>query len=406
MFPKKIRVAALNIPSVFKLNAVGDKIVVDGSDGKLLNCLAEKLNFEYEVVLTSDGQWGSRDENGSWDGIVGLIQSGKADFGMPALGITEERNEDLDFSLPYTLLEKLFVTKEAGEMPKITAFTYPFTRNAWILYVLMTLTAAVLFQRIVFKNATLLGSFIRVLGSIVSQAMENIRETPWRRVLLGLWLSIATVMPFLYNTNFLSFLTMPEKMPIPRTFEELSKAVLSGKFKCLTPIGTVDRELLRESNIDYLVKLVEIIEKNDWEYPFGKGFVDLLDGPTALMMPRIGMDIILGKPPFINVKSSLDNMGIRQVGIGLKKKFCCKEQLNSVMYGILSGGLYQKWYWDQTFISTLHDRLNVKEDEEKMQLTLEDLKLAFFTLSFGYFLAILAFLAEMLIPKHLHIFYT
>ncbi|GFU53009.1 glutamate receptor ionotropic, kainate 3 [Trichonephila clavipes] len=406
MFPKKIRVAALNIPSVFKVNAVGDKIVADGADGKLLNCLAEKLNFEYEVVLTPDGQWGSRDKNGTWDGIVGLIQSGRADFGMPALGITEERNEDLDFSFPYTLLEKLFVTKEAGEMPKITAFTYPFTRNAWILYVLMTLAAAVLFQRIVFKNATLLGSFISVLGSIVSQAMENIRETPWRRILLALWLSIATIMPFLYNTNFLSFLTMPEKMPIPRTFEELSKAVLSGKFKCLTPIGTVDRELLRESNIDYLVKLVEIIEKNDWKYPFGKSFVDLLDGPIALMMPREGMDIVLGKPPSINVKSSLDNMGIRHVGIGLKKGFCCKEQLNSVMYGILSGGLYKKWFREQTFISTLHDRLNAKQDEEKLQLTLEDLKLAFFTLSIGYFLAFLAFLAEMLILKRLHIFYS
>ncbi|GFQ81754.1 uncharacterized protein TNCT_79721, partial [Trichonephila clavata] len=276
MFPQKIRVAAINIPSVFKLNVVGDKIVVDGSDGNLLNCLAEKLNFEYEIVLSPDGQWGSRYENGTWDGIVGLIQSGKADFGMPAMGMTEERNEALDFSLTYSLLEKLFVTKEAGEIPKITAFTYPFTRNAWILYVLMTLAAAILFQRIIFKNATLLGSFISVLGSIVSQAMENIRESPWRRVLLGLWLSIATVMPFLYNINFLSFLTMPEKMAIPRTFEELSTAVLSGKFKCLTPIGTVDRELLRESNINYLVKLVEVIEKNDWEYPFGKGFVDLL----------------------------------------------------------------------------------------------------------------------------------
>ncbi|GFY63612.1 uncharacterized protein TNIN_113751 [Trichonephila inaurata madagascariensis] len=400
MFPKRIRVAALSIPNVFQLNTIGDKIVVNGSEGKLLNCLAEKLNFIYEVILSPDGQWGSRNENGTWNGIVGLVQSGKTDFAMPALGITKERMEDIDFALSHGLLEKIYATKEPGEMPKITAFTYPFTLNAWILYVLMTFTAAVLFQRMMFKNSTLLGSCISVLGSIVSQAMENIIETPWRRVLLGLWLSIATVMPFLYNINFLSFLTMPEKMPFPKTFEELSKAVLSGKYKCLTPIGTVDRELLRKSDIDYLVKLVEVIEKNDWEYPYGKGFMDFLEGPTALIVPRSGMEMLLGSPPFVNVKPSLDNIGIWHAGVGMKQNFCCKERLNSVMHGIVSGGLYEKWSRDQAFIATLHERLNVKHEEKKLQLTLEDLKLAFFTLATGYFLAFLAFFAELLSSKH------
>ncbi|GFV74240.1 uncharacterized protein TNCV_2312381 [Trichonephila clavipes] len=135
------------------------------------------MNFECEVILSPDGQWGSRDENGTWNGIVGLMQSGKADFAMAALGIIKERREDIDFPLLHGLLEKIFATKEPGGMPKITAFTYPFTLSAWILYVLMTSTAAVLFQRMIFKNSTLMGSCISVLGSIVSQAMENITET-------------------------------------------------------------------------------------------------------------------------------------------------------------------------------------------------------------------------------------
>ncbi|GFR02676.1 lig_chan-Glu_bd domain-containing protein [Trichonephila clavata] len=405
-FPKYIRVAALNIPSIFKLNTIGDKTVAEGYEGLLLNCLAEKLNFEYEVILPPEGGWGSRSENGTWDGIIGLIQNGKADFGMPALGMTEERSKYLDYSLTYTILEKIFVTKEAGEMPKIAAFTYPFTQNVWILYVWMMLTASVLFQRIIFRNVTLLRSFISVLGSIVSQSMENVRETPWRRVLLGLWLSIATVMPFLYNTSFLSFLTMPEKIPIPRTFEELSKEILGGKFKCLTPIGTVDRKLLRESNLDYLVKMVEIIEKNNWEYPFEKKFVEQLNGSIAVIMPKIGMNLLLGIPPYLNMKSSLDNMGVRYVGIGLKKEFCCKERLNSVLHGVLSGGLFEKWLRDQTFLATLHDRMNVKHEEENMQLTLDDLKLAFFTLLTGYALAFLVLLAEILIPRSFNFFYS
>ncbi|GFU98779.1 lig_chan-Glu_bd domain-containing protein [Trichonephila clavipes] len=104
-FPKYIRVATLSIPSIFKPNRIGDKIVADGYEGSLLNCLAEKLNFEYEIILPSGGGWGSQYENGTWDGIIGLIQSGKADFGMPALGMTEERSKVLDYSLQYSILE-------------------------------------------------------------------------------------------------------------------------------------------------------------------------------------------------------------------------------------------------------------------------------------------------------------
>ncbi|GFQ82083.1 uncharacterized protein TNCT_499721 [Trichonephila clavata] len=121
MFPKNIRVAALNIPNVFQLNTIGDKIFADGSEGKLLQCLAEKLNFEYEVILSPDNQWGSRNENGTWNGIVGLVQNVKAGFAMPVLGITEERMKDLDFTPSYDLLEKIFATKEPGEMSKITS---------------------------------------------------------------------------------------------------------------------------------------------------------------------------------------------------------------------------------------------------------------------------------------------
>ncbi|GFQ78555.1 hypothetical protein TNCT_544991 [Trichonephila clavata] len=81
-----------------------------------------------------------------------------------------------------------------------------------------------------------------MLGSISMQGMGNVKHTPWRRVLFGLWLTIATGMPFLYNTRFLSFLTMPEKMPLPKTFKELSEVVLNGKYKCLLPKESVDRD--------------------------------------------------------------------------------------------------------------------------------------------------------------------
>ncbi|GFU29798.1 lig_chan-Glu_bd domain-containing protein, partial [Nephila pilipes] len=386
-FPSKIKVATFEIPRSMTVQIINNRTVLGGGEGEMLQCLANKLNFEIEIFLSPNGQFGSRHSNGTWDGVVGLVQSGEVDIGMQSLSISEERMTAVDFSIPYIVHQKAFTVKEPGLMPKITAFTYPFTMNVWILYLLMVLAVTVLFQRIIFRKITILGSFLWVLGSIVSQPMGNIRDSPWRRVLLGFWLTIAVAMPFFYKTSFLSFLTMPEKEPVPRTFEELSRAVLSGKYKCLTLKGSIDRQLLRKSENEYMIKMGEMIEKNDWEFSLGEGVQDLLDDSVALITTKEAMRLFFGSPPYINVRESDDNLGNWYAGIAVNKEFCCRERLNDVLHRLNNGGFINKWLNDNAFAGTLKKRLEVKYEEPELPLKLQDLKLAFFTLFSGYALA-------------------
>ncbi|GFT82723.1 lig_chan-Glu_bd domain-containing protein [Nephila pilipes] len=405
-FPNKIKVATIELEGVMIIKEVNDRVVLDGVEGKLVQCLADKLNFEIEVLLSPNDEILSDYGNGTWSGIVGMVQRGEADMGVMGLTLSERTLKAVDFSIPYSALEYIFVTKVPGEMPKVSAFTYPFSREVWIFYTFLILAATFLFQRIMFRKATLLGCFLSVLGSITSQAMENIRDTPWRRVLFGLWMTIAAVMTFFYNTSFLSFLTMPEKVPVPRTFEELSNAVLSGKYKCHTSKGVDDRDILLGSPNEYLVKLGEIIEKNDWEYSYSEQFADLLDNPVAIMIPKILLYVLLGSPPYVTVQESDDYLGVWHMAINLRKGFCCRERLNEIISRIINGGLYEKWFDDHAFRDKLRKRLEVKHEDKELQLTLEDLKMAFFALFVGYTLAFLAFFAELLIPKRFDIFYS
>ncbi|GFT68018.1 lig_chan-Glu_bd domain-containing protein [Nephila pilipes] len=404
-FPSKIKVAALELESILTIKKVNDQLFLEGLEGKLILCLAEKLDFDFEILLAPDGEFVTYDENGTFGGIIGLVQRGEADMGVMGLTISEKESKAVDFSIPYADYETTFVTKVPKQMPKVSAFIYPLNLNVWILYALMILAATILFQRIMFRKATLLGSFLSVLGSIASQAMENIKDTPWRRVLFGLWMSIATVMPFFYNTSFLSFLTMPETVPVPRTFEELSKAVLSGKYKCLTSRGGDDRDKILESPTEYMVKLGEIIEKNNWEYSLNEQFADLLDDPVAIIISKIALKIYLGSPPYVNVKVSDDSVAVWHIAINLRKGFCCRERLNDIISRIVTSGLHGKWLNDIAFRDQLHKRLEVKHEESESQITLADLKMAFSALSIGYGLSFLAFLAELLIPKRFDIFY-
>ncbi|GFU40541.1 hypothetical protein NPIL_535471, partial [Nephila pilipes] len=152
--------------------------------------------------------------------------------------------------------------------------------------------------------------------------------------------------------------------------------------------------------------LGEIIEKNNWEYSYGKQFTDVLEEPVAIIISKNVLRLFLGTPPYLKVKESDDYLGVWHIAINLRKGFCCRERLNDVLYGIVSGGLYEKWINDITFRDTLRKRLEVKHEDPESQLTLKDLKMAFFVLFFGHALALMAFLAELLIPKRFKIFFS
>ncbi|GFY42839.1 hypothetical protein TNIN_469471 [Trichonephila inaurata madagascariensis] len=127
---------------------------------------------------------------------------------------------------------------------------------------------------------------------------------------------------------------MPEKVPVPKTFKELSEAILNGKYKCLTAAETIDRDYLRGRRIDYMEKLGDIIEVNDRKYSYSERFADLLDDPVEIIIPRRGINLLLGTPPYVSVKISVDYFGIFYFGVALKKEFYCHEHLNQVMNGI------------------------------------------------------------------------
>ena len=53
-----------------------------GSFTDLLNTLSKLMNFTYEVEPPPDNVWGGKQANGSWNGMMKLIQENKKDFGI------------------------------------------------------------------------------------------------------------------------------------------------------------------------------------------------------------------------------------------------------------------------------------------------------------------------------------
>lgn len=66
----------------------------------LIKTLQEKLDFTYEIYEVEDKKWGGK-VNGTWNGLVKDIMTGKADIAMTSLKITEERSQAIDFTVPF-----------------------------------------------------------------------------------------------------------------------------------------------------------------------------------------------------------------------------------------------------------------------------------------------------------------
>jgi len=87
------------------VDANGQKLF-EGYCMDLLNKIAEKLEFEFEVVVTSETRpgytYGRRNEtDGSWSGMIGDLVAGNIDLIVADLTMTSEREEVIDFVSPY-----------------------------------------------------------------------------------------------------------------------------------------------------------------------------------------------------------------------------------------------------------------------------------------------------------------
>ena len=81
----------------------------------LINLIQEQLHFTYEIYVVPDGMFGSVDDNGNWNGMIGDVVIGTADIAVAPLTVMAEREIDVDFTVPYyDLVGMTIMMKKSG----------------------------------------------------------------------------------------------------------------------------------------------------------------------------------------------------------------------------------------------------------------------------------------------------
>ena len=77
-----------------------DRIKIDGYYGDIWHNFESDMNFTTLIWKSEDGKWGGRNPDGSWNGMLGMIQRGKTDVALSDMGINAHRAIEFDYTFP------------------------------------------------------------------------------------------------------------------------------------------------------------------------------------------------------------------------------------------------------------------------------------------------------------------
>nr|XP_040579134.1 glutamate receptor ionotropic, delta-2-like [Lepeophtheirus salmonis] len=129
-YPTNFRGTVLKVAFMFSppyvLEISGSPRIKTGLEYKIVSTIGESLNYKTNFTESVDCQWGSTDENGSWTGIIGMIERREADIGIGTITRTYDRAQAVDFSLGFVEQFLTFFAHVPQELPKWQAILWPF----------------------------------------------------------------------------------------------------------------------------------------------------------------------------------------------------------------------------------------------------------------------------------------
>lgn len=391
-----IRVGVLSETGNFILNTTSDdKIkIIGGYEARFLNMLIDGLQSHPIIHTLEKDEWGKPTEDGDWTGLIGMVHRQEVDMAVSSVLITQARMEVVDFSYPYSIEDVTFATRLPGSVPTATALIDPFSTAVWLGLAASLLVFPVVARIMLAKKQSLGKSMLSFFGYILNQPLGGKTDHIKDRILLGAWLCGTMFLSKTYSSYLLSFITLPIRETPIKDVNQLSKAVVSGTFKCYTTRESSILESLFSSLQENSVIIAKAMKENDWllESDNSQFVKYALEQNSAIIRTRRYIHNLLQDNVFV----SDDSFYAGYAAIVLPKNSPLKLRINKLLNRIDSSGVYPKFSEHYLFQKHLQKNLHREtENNEIKSISLEDIEGAFLLLISGYLLAIAVFFLEI-----------
>ncbi|XP_046746480.1 probable glutamate receptor isoform X4 [Diprion similis] len=219
LFGKKLRVTSIENPpmSTILTDEHGEMIGVGGLFGRILEILQEKMNCTFEYIACDS--WGSISPNGTWNGMIALLNERKADLAASELVITTSRTQIVDFTIPIVSSRfRTYIQRPSFAFVKWRGYTAPFSTNIWmtagsliilssIIIVWMEYAESCLNHHKNLNNSRFTETILSVFGAFCGQGIMPSSMTTARTIHLAIHLT-AVILLAAYSGALVSFLAV------------------------------------------------------------------------------------------------------------------------------------------------------------------------------------------------------
>jgi len=344
----------------------------EGFTVDLAAALSSQLHFNFTFKLVDDGNYGSEVSPGNWNGMIGEVLDGRADFAIADISITSKRASAVSFSMPWMNLGiSILYVQPRPAPPSMLAFLDPFTTDVYVytilVFVFVTLIIYVLARFSPnqweepsncirdpeeYENQyTLLNSFWFVMGALMQQGSDVAPIALCVRFAAGMWFFFALIMISSYTANLAAFLTVET---LQRPIESVEDLPNQNEIKYGAVKGGSTAGFFANSNVDTYARINEFmsgVHKAEVMMngnPEGVDKVEESDGKYAFFVESsIITYLIERRCKLAQVGGLLDNKGY---GIVTRPGTPYKDLLDNAILKLMEGGVLHKLrvkWWKQ-----------------------------------------------------------
>ncbi|KAL3278038.1 hypothetical protein HHI36_013379 [Cryptolaemus montrouzieri] len=282
----------------------------------MMDKIAEELGFEYEVFLASDNMVGHMDDRGKWNGMVKDIMDKKADIGLGSISVMAERENVIDFTVPYyDLVGYMILVKSSDIKPSLFKFLTVLEDEVWLcVLAAYFITSFLLWIFDKYSPYSYQNNKEKYIDD-EEKRIFNLKESLWfcmtsltpqgggeapknlsGRLVAATWWLFGFIIIASYTANLAAFLTVSRLETPIESLDDLSKqfkvkyAPVNGSFTMIyfqrmAGIEAKFYEIWKDMSLNDSLSEVERSKLAVWDYPVSDRFTKIWQSMQDVGLP-------------------------------------------------------------------------------------------------------------------------
>lgn len=375
-----------------------DDLVFYGVESEIILLLRDVYNFTIKILVSKDGDpWGSKLENGTYTGLLHLLDTGLAQVAVGGFFLTFDRAEDFDYTKGYHTSDVIWAVSNMITDGPWSRLISPFQSPVWYILGVLVLTSIICIMIIHKYYQSHNGAFViysthnsyTILNMIALILAQQIRTTKQKclKYFVVIFLFAFFILRTSYQGGLVKFLTGDMHITHPNSVQEM----IEENYRFVINLHSIP-------DVASLYPNFKTVIIEDINLVFAR--LRLVDGEYKIALPFIRESIAeenqnnlhLGIVPVAD-----EVINTLPVIMYLEKSSPYRTQFNSVINRINSAGLIKK------FINKYFKQIDIENyytSKEPVIISTQNLKGLFLIYIIGTLISIVVFFLELANNRH------